>query len=87
MVKVYKDSFPIEYENFLNSAEQNKKLTKDEFATTGTDTFKRKLYEIPETLHNILVKGLDIEELTYLKSVDGGRWFAKTNPDFSTTKE
>lgn len=87
VVKLYKDSFPEEYEIVKSMLEEVRRTQRDEFSTAEGTTLKRKLYEIPEKLDAALLNGLDAESLAYLRTTEGGRWFASANPEFSTTRD
>lgn len=87
IVKLYKDSFPEEYETVKAMIEEVRRTQTDEFSTAQGSTIRRKLYEIPEKLDVALLNGLDAESLAYLKTIDGGRWFASAHPEFSTTRD
>ncbi len=63
-------------------------MTRDEFASVEGMFEGRGLYEISETLHGMLSSRLNEEDMTWLKAgglnkKQGGRWFAKTFPQFA----
>jgi len=87
LVEGYKKLFPEEYEKVCDAVIMLRQVQRDEFAALkGEHVAQRILHEIPEKLYQSLVKELDGEELLYWKSNEGGRWFAKTFPQFSLTK-
>ena len=55
-----------------------KEKRKEGFAETGMDVIERALYEIPETLHAVFSTRMEEDELQWLQTKEGGRWFAKT---------
>ena len=81
----YKALFPEEYEALVKFIEQNRKLQDNEFASLKKEQnmLERALYEISETLDTMIGQKLSAEELTFFKSKEGGRWFAKTFPQFA----
>lgn len=85
LVETYKMGFPEEYRDACKVVEQNRKLQNDEFASTNQElnTLQRAVYEIPETLLTVFIKNLSEDELRYLKSKEGARWFARALPQFS----
>lgn len=89
LVGGYKALFPEEYETVVNFIAQNRKLQENEFASMRKDMtmLERALFELPETLSTMLIKELKPLELEYFKSKDGGRWFAKTFPQFALAQK
>lgn len=89
IVRNYIRLYPKDYEIVKKGIEMQRGLYLDDFASakhSGSAT-TRALYEIPERLHEMLVMGLEEEEMVWLKSggashKEGGRWFAKTFPAF-----
>jgi hypothetical protein len=67
----------------LFKMQTNHKISRDTGELKYTDMVRRPLYEIPENLDKMIKKGLNDEEKEYLKSIEGGRWFAKTFKEFS----
>lgn len=94
IVAEYKRVFPEEYRVVCEGVTLKRSLNATQFAEvegTQAGTEMRALYEISETLHTMLVRNLPIEQLTWLKVGDGrdnkgGRWFAKTFPEFRLPK-
>jgi hypothetical protein len=73
-----------EYCAVCKSIQDSRSVQKNEFATTGRDSYLNQLATIiPETLDNLLQEGLEDEEWGYYKSKKGTEWFAKTYPEFS----
>lgn len=94
VVQEYKKLFPIEYSIVCDMVKQKRELTMNEFNhIEGTDTEMRGLFEIDEVLNNLIVRALDSEELNWFKMGtqtsrnQGGRWFAKTFPQFALAKK
>ena len=84
IVKSYCTIFADEFKLFKKQI-SNKKggFTLGTGELRNTDMIKRPLYEIPENLEDMIKAGLEEDELRYLKTVEGGRWFTKTFSDFS----
>lgn len=77
--------YPKEFEMAKEGIRMQKGLYLDEFASAKLEGAPdmRALYEIPVTLHEMLVMGLDEEEMVWFKAGGrdrkaGGKWFAKT---------
>lgn len=81
----YKELFPQEYEATVNFIADNRRLQENEFASLKKEQnmLERALFELPETLDTMLIKELSTDELTWFKSKTGGRWFAKSFPQFA----
>lgn len=80
--KLYKDAFGEEYKTFCEGMEVQRQLMRDEYGSVeGSTLLNRALHEMPEKLYIALLQELESEEIEYLKSVDGARWFAKTFPE------
>lgn len=90
LVEGYKKLFPQEYKQVCEAVIMQRQIQADEFARVKGEhagpSLQRLLHEIPEKLYMSFVKELDGQELNYWKSLEGGRWFAKTFPQFSLTK-
>ncbi len=65
-----------EFEIVKKGIQLKHSLTKDDLASIENSEM-RGLYEIPETLSNMLLLELEEEELLWLKTKQGGFWFAK----------
>lgn len=89
IVKMYIEVFSDEFELFKMSLRDKKNNLRDkQFATVkDMDSIQRALYEIPETLHNLLFNRLEEEELNELRTKEGGLWFAKTFKDFRISEK
>lgn len=86
IVEDYKKLFWKEYELGIKAVQQTKDMQANKFGEmNGTDYINRALFEIPETLDNMLNKGLTIEENTYRKTKECARWFANKYKEFSLT--
>lgn len=84
LVKGYAQYYPEEYGITVKAIEMQRRIQADEFATVKGGVYVgRALYELPERLMNAIYQELDDEELKYLKTKEGGRWFAKSHPQFS----
>lgn len=78
---------PEEYRVFRMSMEDRKSDLTDERFGVAKGSEMRVLFEMPETLHKMIVNQLDIEELEWFKAggadrKEGGRWFAVNFPAF-----
>lgn len=84
-VEDYKKFFVSEYDLVCKTISQNRELLKNDYANIPeSQEVKRVLFEIPETLHNMLLRDLTQEELTHWK--DSGKlgvWFARKFREFS----
>lgn len=81
-VAAYKRQYPEDYKIVCKGIAMKRSLKRDEYATIeGSDM--RGLFEIPEDLHTAFVQALDEEEIVWFKTKEGGRWFARTFPEFS----
>jgi len=98
VVKEYIKLFPAEYKNFLNATAakvDNLGIDNDFAEVKGSDMVVRHLFDLPETLHFALQRGLTQEEYDWLysrgayeKSKNPGLlWFMNRFPMFSITKE
>jgi len=98
VVKEYIKLFPAEYKNFLNATAakvDNLGIDNDFAEVKGSDMVVRHLFDLPETLHFALQRGLTQEEYDWLysrgqyeKSKNPGLlWFMKRFPMFNITKE
>lgn len=80
--KLYKEAFPEEYKTFCEGMEVQRQMMRNEFASVkDSKIINRALHEMPEKLYIAILQELESEELEYLKSVDGARWFAKAFPE------
>lgn len=84
----YIELFPDEYKAVVTQLAAEREKNKDKFASVYKDkVLRRKIYEIPETLHKMWVKELSEEELVALKDGPRGQdishWFAKRFPEFA----
>lgn len=85
-VSAYIRQFPDEYRIVCDAIKGKRKLTHDEFASVESTKEKyveRGLYEIPETLSIALILELNDGAITFLKTKQGGRWFARRYPEFA----
>ena len=87
LVKEYIQVMPGEYEQVKKEIATYRIGLKDEWAQMeGSEIIARELYRIPETLHAIMHKKLSVEDDLWLRSTEGGRWFANRYPEFRVTK-
>lgn len=89
IVKMYTDVFVAEFNDFkFGMRKKRESLQDSKFAQIkNSDFIERALYEMPETLFELLTNRLDLEEINELKTKDGGRWFAKTFKDFRISEK
>lgn len=88
----YKIAFEEEYLAVTKAIRNRRSELNDEFASVGKEAasqgLQRGLFEIPERIHNTIIKMLTEDELVWFKSGtplnknEGGQWFAKTFPEF-----
>lgn len=81
-VAAYKRRYPDAYRIVCNAINMKRSLNRDEYATIESSDM-RGLFEIPEDLHTAFVMALDEEEIVWFKTTEGGRWFARTFPEFA----
>lgn len=86
----YMELFKDEYKLVCAQLEGEREKNKDKFASVAHDrTIQRKLYEIPETLHNMIISQVTKEELLLMKEGENGkdfaRWFATRFPEFASS--
>ena len=85
-VRKYKNLFPEEYVEVCHAIRTRQEALYDSrFAKAegvSKDSDLRALYEIPETLNNMIINALDLEGLTWFSGKEPSRWFAKTFPEF-----
>lgn len=82
-VEGYKLIDPEEYKLVCDAVKMRRAMILDPKYATIEGTDQRALYEISETLHAMFVATLTLESLTWLKSKEGGRWFARTFKEFA----
>lgn len=80
IVGTYIQLCPDEYFAFKESVEAKRDDMQDQkFGTVAhSGTEMRALFDMPVTLHELLVKQLDPDQLEWFKSKEGARWFAST---------
>lgn len=81
MVKAYIADHPEEYALVKQAIEMQREVIKAGMSDHTED--QKPLFEIPQQLSGLLVFLLDEEEGVWLKSREGGNWFAKTFPVFA----
>lgn len=84
-VAKYKKMFPEEYVLVVDAIRNKRAALFDErfgeAPESGNDM--RALYEIPETLNNLIVMDLDVDGLTWFSTKKASRWFALKYPEFT----
>lgn len=90
IVQGYKLLYPDEYEAVVKMVREKRGLLADEkFGTDKSGGSQRGLFEIPELIHQSIVDLLSDDQLLWFKTGTklepnaGGRWFAKTFPEFA----
>lgn len=90
IVRNYIRLYPEDYQTVKKGVAMQRNLLLDsEFGTAkGTGSEMRALFEIPADLSEMLIMGLEPEEMEWFKAggkdrKEGARWFAKTFPDFT----
>lgn len=91
IVKDYVKLFPDEYKLVCEYLKEKRTHNKDKFASfKGKDIRKtdgvveRALYEIPETLDNLFMMKLSMEDKKYYKTKECARWFANNFIEFKS---
>jgi hypothetical protein len=97
LVKEYIRLFPAEYEAFksANAAKVDTLGIDNDFAELkGSEQLVRHLFDLPETLHHALQRGLNDQEYDWLysrgefeKNRKGLQWFITAFPVFKITKD
>jgi hypothetical protein len=78
---------PVQFSLFLNSRKQKTETLANKFAVpTGANYLLRLLYELPEDLDIAIRFGLDDAENEWLKTDQGGKWFAKTFKQYNVSQ-
>lgn len=85
IVTIYKAQYPQEYQLLKRAIDmQRQALADPKYAKSDrSGEGIRGLYEISETLQMMLAQGLTIDQTVWFKTVQGGRWFAKTYREFA----
>lgn len=87
IVTLYKMQHKDEYELLKRAVQMHREALADpKFAKSeqaGRSSDMRGLYEISEALQMMLIQGMSEDETTWFKTIDGGRWFARTFGEFS----
>ncbi|MDE2098560.1 MAG: hypothetical protein KGL39_15000 [Patescibacteria group bacterium] len=87
LVACWERENPVQYSLYLNSRKQKTELLSNKFAETpGSNFMLRLLYEIPEDLDIKIRMGLDSAENEWLKTDNGGVWFAKTFKQYNVSQ-
>jgi hypothetical protein len=90
IVKNYIRLFPEDYHIVIKGIQMQKGLHLDEFASAKKKgaPYTRALFEIPVELHEMLITGLEEEEMEWFKAggrsrKEGALWFTKKFPEFA----
>ena len=80
--------FKEEYAAIVPQLSAEREKNKDKFASVAMDkVVNRKIYEIPETLHNMIINEVTQEEMMQMREGESGkdfaRWFATRFPEFA----
>lgn len=87
LVKEYKRLFIEDYEGVVRVVKWKRNNAKTKFnEMKGVDTIDRAVVEWPENLWVIMNKSLTDDEMKWLRSKVGIRWFAKKFKEFSLSK-
>jgi hypothetical protein len=85
-VDEYRKNFDDEFKRFVAQQKEIRKDIAGQFAEVkGKLSVKRLLFNIPETLHNIIVNKLDVGELTEFSRIESALWFARKYPEFTNS--
>lgn len=88
IIKTYITLFNVEYRLFTKQQRELREGLINEFAANkGDNLIERRLFDVPATLHTMLIEKLDGENLKYFKSKEGARWFAKSFKEFRTAQK
>lgn len=83
IVSAYRVQKPEEYRLVCQAVEMQRQLLQDAKYGAMESTDNRALYEISMTLQENFIINLSVDALTWLKSKQGGRWFAKEFKEFA----
>lgn len=84
-VTLYTKLYPQEFKASIDQLNKKRWVLEDSsFATIGKGDglVQRQLFEIPETLFDMIINKLDLDELKQFKGQKGSRWFAKRFKEF-----
>ena len=88
LVDEYKRVFADEFASFLVAMRPKRNAQTNKFSEIkGNDFIVRALYEIPETLSTILLLKLSDDDYKWLRTKEGGRWFAKSFKEFRLSEK
>ncbi len=73
---------PDDYATVVKAIAYKRSLSDQKFAMLE-GSHMRALFEIPEKLMQSLILGLDEEGTIWMRTNEGGRWFAREFPDFA----
>lgn len=83
LIEDYKKIFPDEYIAFVKQQIRMRDGLINEYAAfPGDEQIERKLFDMPATLHAMLIDKLNKDEHKWFVTKAGGRWFAKSFKEF-----
>ena len=88
-VAQYISLFPQEYDALVAQVANERNNLKNDMAEfEKSNSIKRALYTISETLSNMIFKRLDVDEIKeWSNNKESARWFAREYPQFRISKE
>lgn len=86
IVNKYKFAFKDDYNTVVKAVEAMHHIVIDDFASTKDTPNMRGLYETPEELYAMFLIELDIEDMQWFKTKEGGKWYAKKFKEFAIPK-
>ena len=89
MVKQYIRLFPQEYKDFRFGVKEKQRDLNTKFAEVKgpEEIVERLLYEVPETLWNLINMKTTADEHKWLSSKEGAHWFAREFEHFRISSE
>jgi hypothetical protein len=86
VVAKYKFAYPDDYALVVKAVEAMHHVVVDDFASMEGSKNMRGLFETPEDLYTMFITDLEVEEMQWFKSTEGGRWYAKKFKEFALPK-
>ncbi len=86
IVGKFKFTHPDEYAITVKAVEAMHHMVIDDFASAKDTPMIRGLYETPEELYAMFIIELDPEDMNWLKTKEGGKWYAKKFKEFAIPK-
>lgn len=87
IVADYKSLYPREYSLIVEILIEKRKLVIDKFGRIDKNSDTRALFELPETLSQMLISTLSGEDLKWHDTKEGARWFVRSYPEFRLAPE